>query len=101
MLQVILKSTILIKYQEIILKNYLISKYSIRIQFNIRLKIFFSYKNINYILYFPYSQNINKEFENYYIPYPPYSEKIIEKYRHDIIEPFHNSDYKKIFIFAI
>ena len=68
---------------------------------NIRLKIFFSYKNINYILYFPYSQNINKEFENYYIPYPPYSEKIIEKYRHDIIEPFHNNEHKKKFLYSL
>lgn len=76
---------------------------NITLEYNadIRLKIFFSYKNINYILYFPYSKNINQEFENYYIPYPPYSEQIIEKYRHDIIEPFHNSDYKKKFLYSL
>ena len=68
---------------------------------DIRLKIFFSFKNINYILYFPYSQNINKEFQYYYIPYPPYTDQIMEKYRNDIIEPFHNINLKKKFLYSL
>lgn len=68
---------------------------------DIRLKIFFSYKNINYIIYFPYSKNINKESEEYYINYPPYSEKIISDYRNDIIAPFHTDIIKKKFLYSL
>ncbi len=68
---------------------------------DIRLKIFFSYKDINYIIYFPYSKNINKEFEEYYIPYPPYSDSIIANYRNDIILPYHNDSAKKKFLYSL
>ena len=68
---------------------------------DIRLKIFFSYKNINYIIYFPYSKNINKESQEYYIPYPPYSEKIIAEYRNDIILPYHTKIIKKKFLYSL
>ena len=68
---------------------------------DIRLKIFFLYKNINYIIYFPYSKNINKESEEYYIHYPPYSEKIIADYRNDIIPPFHTDIIKKKFLYSL
>jgi hypothetical protein len=68
---------------------------------DIRLKIFFSYKNNNYIIYFPYSKNINKDFEEYYIPYPPYSEKIIADYRNDIILPYHTEFVKKKILYSL
>ena len=68
---------------------------------DIRLKIFFSYKNIDYIIYFPYSKNINKNFEEYYINYPPYSEKIMADYRNDIIPPFHTDFIKKKFLYSL
>jgi len=68
---------------------------------DIRLKIFFLYKNINYIIYFPYSKNINKESEEYYIPYPPYSDNIISQYRNDIIPPFHTDIIKKKFLYSL
>jgi hypothetical protein len=68
---------------------------------DIRLKIFFSYKNINYIIYFPYSKNINKESEEYYIHYPPYSEKIIADYRNDIILPYYTEFIKKKFFYSL
>jgi hypothetical protein len=68
---------------------------------DIRLKIFFFYKNNNYIIYFPYSKNINKNFEEYYIPYPPYSEKIIADYRNDIILPYHTEFVKKKILYSL
>ena len=68
---------------------------------DIRLKIFFLYKNIDYIIYFPYSKNINKESEEYYINYPPYSEKIIADYRNDIILPYHTKIIKKKFLYSL
>jgi hypothetical protein len=68
---------------------------------DIRLKIFFSYKNINYIIYFPYSKNINKEIEEYYIPYPPYSDIIMSNYRNDIIIPSHTDNVKKKFLYSL
>lgn len=76
---------------------------NISLEYNsdIRLKIFFLYKNIDYIIYFPYSKNINKESEEYYINYPPYSEKIIADYRNDIIPPFHTDFIKKKFLYSL
>ena len=68
---------------------------------DIRLKIFFSYKDNNYIIYFPYSKNINTDFEEYYIHYPPYSEKIIADYRNDIILPYHTEFIKKKFLYSL
>lgn len=47
---------------------------------DIRLKIFYSYKNKSYIMYYDFN---NK----YSIPYPPYSDKILENYKKDIILP--------------
>lgn len=49
---------------------------------HIRLKIKFRYKGIEYILYFPYT---HKE----YIPYPLYSEQILNDYREDYILPYY------------
>lgn len=68
---------------------------------DIRLKIFFCYKNNNYIIYFPYVKNINKDFEEYYIPYPPYSDKIIAHYRSDIIIPYHTEFVKKKILYSL
>lgn len=51
---------------------------------NIRLKIFFTYKDVKYIMYFKYDV-----LNNYYIPYPPYSEQILDNYRNNIIEPLY------------
>lgn len=47
---------------------------------DIRIKFSFTYKEIPSILYYSYN-NHN------YIPYPPYSDEIMENYRLDIIEP--------------
>ena len=63
----------------------------IKFKFNkdIRLKIFFTYKNINYIIYFSYN--------NHYIPYPPYSEDILNNFRNDIVLPYYSDPKKKYF----
>jgi hypothetical protein len=68
--------------------------------YDIRLKIYFKYKNKNYIIYFPYEHYnidllniyilneelsninlLNKDFNNYlnnyYLPYPPFTENIV------------------------
>jgi hypothetical protein len=76
---------------------------NIHLEYNsdIRLKIFFSYKDNNYIIYFPYVKNINKDFEEYYIPYPPYSDKIIAHYRSDIIIPYHTEFVKKKILYSL
>jgi hypothetical protein len=42
---------------------------------NIRLKLFFSYDNKDYIIYHSYNKNS--------IPYPPYTEEIMKNYRKD------------------
>jgi hypothetical protein len=47
---------------------------------DIRLKIYFRYKSIEYIQYFPYNNES-------YIPYPLYSEDIIKNYRNDYVYP--------------
>ena len=52
---------------------------------NIRLKIFFTYKESEYILYFPYKKPTPHKL--HCIPYPPYSEKIMSYYRNDIVIP--------------
>lgn len=51
---------------------------------NIRLKICFTYKDSKYIIYFKYDV-----LNNYYIPYPPYSEQILDDYRNNIIRPLY------------
>ena len=57
-----------------------------------RLKIVFYYKKDKYILY--YSPNLTKNF----VPYPPYTEKIITDFRTDIVYPTHvNQNEKKVF----
>lgn len=63
---------------EKILKEYNLNFYNE----NTRLKIFFTYKNIKYIIYFKYDI-----LNDYYISYPPYSEQILENYRNNIIKP--------------
>jgi hypothetical protein len=63
---------------------------------DIRLKIYYEYHNEKYIIYYPYKELNKKTIDiNYYIPYPPFDNKIIENYRHDIIYPFYNENIKK------
>jgi hypothetical protein len=53
-----------------------------------RIKLIFYYKNIKYILYYPLKQYFAND--DYYIPYPPYNNEIINNYRKDIIIPLFN-----------
>ena len=64
---------------------------------NIRLKIYFNYNNIDYIIYYRYIPYLN----NYYVPYPPYSEEIMNNYRHDIINPFYQTITKKKYFYSL
>jgi hypothetical protein len=69
---------------------------------NIRLKIFYSYNNKKYINYFSYNKILNKdeEINNDYLPYPMYSEEILNNYRDNIIIPHYiptNSNKKKFY----
>lgn len=61
---------------------------------NIRLKLYFKYNNIDYIIYIPYNTLINS-----YIPYPLYSESILNNYRNNIVIPryIEQSNKKKIY----
>lgn len=59
---------------------------------DIRLKIFFSYNNINYIIYFSYNSFMENDNSEHYIPYPPYNEDIINQYRNGIIVPTYQNN---------
>ena len=74
---------------------------------HIRLKITFNYNHQKYILYYPYIINknlrkiLNTGFDNYFIPYPPYDETIIENYRKNIVNPTYIDYSKKIGIYNL
>jgi hypothetical protein len=55
---------------------------------DIRLKIFFKYENIEYILYLPYEENI-------YLPFPFYTKEIMENYKNDYIYPLYVNTKEK------
>ena len=57
-----------------------------------RLKIYFKYQQIDYIIYFPYeiiNSHLN-DINEYYLPYPIYDNKIMEDFRKDIVLPYYN-----------
>jgi len=61
---------------------------------NTRLKIYFKYQLINYIIYYPYecfnnNKNNNIEETNYYLPFPIFTKEIIDNFKNDIILPYH------------
>ena len=58
------------------------------------MKIYFTYKNINYILYYDFCNS-------YSIPYPPYSENILENYKKDIILPKYNKVINKKYFYYL
>jgi hypothetical protein len=68
---------------------------------NIRLKIYFKYNDIDYIIYFPYNNTYIDNTNNYYIPYPPYSETIISNFRNDIIYPYYVTELKKKYFYSL
>jgi hypothetical protein len=68
---------------------------------DIRLKILFIYNQRNYIIYFPYDKLMNKDINDYYIPYPFFNKNIIEQYRKDIILPYHSKDNKKKLLYSL
>jgi len=61
---------------------------------DLRLKLYFTYKDIKYILYFSYN-NTN------YIPYPPYSVEIMKNYRLNIVIPKYINKKKIYSLFNI
>jgi hypothetical protein len=71
-------------------------KYNICFDINpdIRLKIYFNYKNIKYILYYDY-------FNNFPIPYPPYSNIILDDYKKDIILPRYTKNINKKYFYYL
>jgi len=71
---------------------------------NIRIKIFFRFKNIKYIIYFPYNRYKNSNIINddkYYLQLPLFSDKIMENYRNDIIFPLYIQNYKKKILYPL
>lgn len=61
---------------------------------NTRLKIYFKYQLINYIMYYPYecfnnNKNNNIEETNYYLPFPIFTKEIIDNFKNDIILPYY------------
>ena len=95
------KNIDVLKYFKLFKINYIDKKlirniythYNINFELNedIRLKIFFLYKEEEFIIYFGYENNVN----NFIIPYPPYSDKILKKYRNDIILPYYLYSHSK------
>ena len=61
---------------------------------HIRLKIFFKFRNMDYIIYFSYNNNN-------FIPYPPYSEDILNNYRNDIVHPYYSVETKKKYFYSL
>lgn len=80
--------------KDIIEEIYKVKKYSISDNTEIRLKISFRYKGIPYILYFPYNHLD-------YIPYPLYSEEILNDYREDYILPLYNKRCKNNILYTL
>jgi len=70
---------------------------------DIRLKIYFKYNDIDYIIYFPYHNFdiYENNSDNYNVPYPPYSDIIINNFRNDIIYPFYTTQLKKKYLYSL
>jgi hypothetical protein len=72
---------------------------------NIRLKLYFKFQQINYIIYFPYENNtinlskisVDKELEEseYYLPYPIFNQEIMNNFRNDIVLPYYKTEKEK------
>ena len=63
---------------------------------DIRLKLYFKYNDKKYIIYIPYDILITS-----YIPYPPYSEFILNNYRNNIVIPNYIDQSKKKQIYSL
>ena len=70
---------------------------------NIRLKIFYLYNNKKYINYFSYNKILDKDedINNYYLPFPMYSEEILKNYRDDIISPHYITNVSKKKLYSL
>lgn len=88
-------------HKNIILQIYTEKKITCNYSQDIRLKIFFTYKNNPYIIYFPYYQIYNKSSSTHIVPYPPYTDEILNNYRNDIIAPYHISYSKKKYLYSL
>ena len=68
-----------------------------------RLKINFRYKKNNYILYYPLKKQIFKNMNknNYFIPYPPYNDEMINNYRKSIVAPNYNVPTKNSILYSL
>ena len=55
---------------------------------NMRLKITYKYKGKEGVLYYTYLPIIERQ-EERYVPYPPYTEKIMEDFKKDIVLPYY------------
>jgi len=83
------KNGINMDLMENILEHYNTSHFlKIRDYQNMRLKIKYIYMGKKGILYYSYLPIIERN-EERNIPYPPYTEKIVEDYKKDIIHPFY------------
>lgn len=73
----------------------ILSYYKIPVYYstNNRLKLFFTYDGKEYILYHSYNGNN--------IPYPPYTDEIINKYRSDIILPYYSEKKKDKSLYSL
>jgi len=78
----------------LILNLYSALNISFRYNDNIRLKIYFNYNNIDSIIYYPF-------YNNYNVPYPPYTDEIMNNYRNDIIIPNYQTITKKKYFYSL
>lgn len=60
-----------------------------------RLKIYFKFQQIEYIVYFPYEITVDKDLNEYYLPYPIYNKDIMDKMKNDIILPYYKDEKSK------
>ena len=77
--------------------NIEINQDNIRMNQDIRIRLDFKFYGKKYIVYIPYNynKNIYPNSNEKYIPYPPFTNDIMNKYKNNIVEPFNKNPLPK------
>ena len=83
--------------------NIEINSDNVRINPDIRIRLDFKFYGKKYILYIPYSynKNIYTNCTEKYIPYPPFTNDIMNKYKNNIVEPFNKKYISKYPLYSL
>jgi hypothetical protein len=96
-----LKSNLFDKIDNNLIKLlFILNNIEFNVNDDIRLKIYFKYEQIDYIIYYPYKIAHEKKIDkdDYYLPYPIYNIEIMDNFRNDIVLPYYK-DLKKQKVF--